>query len=76
MNQGYHCRSQFLSCLASGGDGYGETKSCYNTFRNNLNNYRASEDNYDLGRLNINRDKLISKQNKLDCDNGIEDACG
>lgn len=67
-NGGYHCRSQFLSCLAAGGEtsvNEGIGKSCYNIFEDSLSGYRRME-SYDLSELNKNRQMLINKQNALD----------
>lgn len=64
---GYHCYSNFLTCLASAGS-VNENKvgiSCNSIFDNTLSNYRNSS-NYDESDLKDNREILINKQNALD----------
>lgn len=75
-NRGYHCESQFLTCLVQDGEGSGPTGSCYGVFDGSIRPYKAADDDYDIGDLNHNRDNLINKQRDIDChEGGIEDAC-
>lgn len=64
---GYHCYSNFLTCLASGEQGINEVgfKSCSSIFGTSLYNYSNLSD-YDLGDLRANRQLIIDKQNALD----------
>lgn len=61
---GYHCYSNFLTCLASGGRNYETGYNC-NMFGSSLNNYSRISDYTDTD-LNTNRTILINKQNALD----------
>ncbi len=70
-DDGYHCYSAFLECFASGGY-YSNSingTSCSEMFGNSLNNYfdLMPHFNYDKSALDDNRNKLLRKQNELDC---------
>lgn len=63
---GYHCYSNFLTCLASAGDtNESGQPGCSSVFGQSLSDYR-SVSNYDWTMLDQNRRLLISKQNSLD----------
>lgn len=68
MSSGYHCYSTFLNCLTGGSSA--EETSCDDIFGNTLNGYvnRDREGKpYDFSDLEYNRQILIKKQNRLDC---------
>lgn len=74
---GYHCRSNFLSCAASGGtQGESGHMNCSEIFENSLTNY-SKLSKYGWSELEANRRLIINKQNDIDCRNGnIQEACG
>ncbi len=67
VSGGYHCYSNFLTCLASGGGNQekGSKVTCNQIFGNTLNNY-SSLTKYNDVDLDANRKILIDKQNTLD----------
>ncbi|HBA37635.1 MAG TPA: hypothetical protein DCY94_02835, partial [Firmicutes bacterium] len=64
---GYHCYSNFLSCMASGGTmpEAGTGLSC-SLFGDSLNDYLSDYSDYDWSDLDENRRALIQKQNEID----------
>lgn len=66
--EGYHCYSNFLTCLASGEENRNESGqvACETIFENTLKDYSSYSKGYDLDELDYNRRTLISKQNALD----------
>jgi len=74
-DRGYHCYSNFLTCLAGGTNaGTGESgvrTSCQEIFGSTLSDINKVTKNYGLGELRENRKILIKKQNKLDFEAGV-----